>query len=79
MDIITLGNQLASFEARLETLENAIAASIEAVKLETNAIMNAVDNAATTHIQDLQSQLELIQSLRGTPSNVTELRTANNK
>jgi hypothetical protein len=78
MNIIAFGHVLADFETRLETLENAIAASIEAVKLETNAIMNAVDNAATTHIQDLQAQLELVQSLRGRPDNVTELR-ANNK
>lgn len=83
MDIITLGNLLANFESRLQTLENSLSASIESVKLETNAIMNAVDNAATAHIQELQAQVDLVRTLRGVepayaPGSVVELR-ANNK
>jgi hypothetical protein len=67
MDIVTFGNQLADFESRLQHLETSIHASIEAVALERNAIMNSIDEAASKQLEDLHKYADLVRNLRGLP------------
>lgn len=75
MDIITFGTLLADFETRLQNLETGLRASIEAVNLERNAMLNSIDEAANKQLEDLNRYVELVESLRGTkPANIVELR-----
>ena len=82
MDIITFGNLLADFEIRLYNLEAGLRATIEAVNLERNAMLNSIDEAANKQIEDLNKYIELVQTLRGEkpslePGSIIELRQHN--
>lgn len=78
MDIVTFGNLLADFESRLQNLETSLHASIEAVALERNAMLNSVDEAFSKQLEDLHKYAEIVRGLRGLPpANIVELRQNN--
>lgn len=77
MNIVSLGTALADFEIRLYNLEAGLRATIEAVQLERNAMLNTIEEAANKQLEDLNKYVELVQALRGAPDNVTELRVNN--
>lgn len=77
MNIVTLGNALGDLETRLYNLEAGLQATMEAMALERNAMMNSLDEAFGRQLQDLSKYIELVQTLRGAPTNVTELRVNN--
>ena len=81
MDIVTFGNLLADFESRLQNLETSLHASIEAVNLERNAMLNAIDEAANKQLDDLNRYVDIVRGLRGVnkfePGSIVELRQHN--
>lgn len=82
MNIITFGSMLADFESRLQNLETMLQASIEAVNLERNAMLNAIDEAANKQLDDLNKYVDAVRMLRGAEPNypagtIVELRHNN--
>lgn len=82
MSITTFGRMLADFESELQTLEASLNASIEAINLERNAMLNAIDEAANKQIEDLNKYIDTVRMLRGAEPNypagtVIELKKTN--